>query len=105
MKKKEFKDFTTLSDQVKFLLETIPVTRDNDMKLISTFYLNQIGVEEIKSMSAYELLHKISMNEIASQESIMRTRRILQNENPYLRGEKYGKKKGKPVFQYVVAQR
>ena len=45
MKPKQFQDFKTVKDKVKFLLETNPVLRDNDMKLIATYFFHEISKE------------------------------------------------------------
>ena len=101
-KKPKFVDMPNLTKKVKFLLETIPNSRDNDMTLVSSFYMNEIGNEAIKTMSAFELLHKFSCNELPSSETLLRVKRHLQKTNESLRGNQYKKKKDKPKYEYIV---
>ena len=74
MKPKQFHDFKTVKDKVKHLLLTNPALRDNDMKLIATYYFHEIGKEEIDSLNAYELLTKISSSKMTNFETIRTTR-------------------------------
>jgi hypothetical protein len=72
MKPKQFHDFKTVKDKVNHLLLTNPALRDNDMKLIATYYFHEIGKEEIDSLNAYDLLTKISSSKMTNFESIRR---------------------------------
>ena len=95
MKPKQFHDFKTVKDKVKFLLETNPVLRDNDMKLIATYYFHEIGKEEIDNLNAYDLLTKISSSKMTNFETIRRLRMELQQHNETLRGSEYKNRKKK----------
>lgn len=90
---KQFKDFKTIKDKVLFLLQTNPELRDNDMKLIATYYFNEIGKEEIDTLTAYDFLNKISSSKMTNFESIRRFRMQIQQHDETLRGAEYKKRK------------
>jgi len=102
MKKKEFHDFKTIKDKVEYLLLINPLLRDNDMKLIATYYFHEIGKEEIDRLSAYDLLTKLSTSKIANFESIRRSRMQLQQKSEELRGSEYLHRKKKFDVEFVV---
>ena len=84
-------------DKVKMWLTKYPRLRDDDNKLFSTIWLNelnQMGYNANK-MSGYEVLKMLSENKLTSGPSIKRARAKLQEEEPEYRGEKYHKRKGK----------
>jgi hypothetical protein len=89
----QFKDFKTVKDKVKFLLETNPTLRDSDMKLIATYYFHEIGKEEIDTLTAYDFLNKISSRKMTNFETIRRLRMHLQQHNENLRGSEYKNRK------------
>ena len=93
MKPKKFSDFNSIVERVTFLLETNPLLRDNDMKLIATYYFNVIGKDAISEMSALQLLTDFGYNKLTCPESIRRTRMMVQQENESLRGKQYKKRK------------
>jgi hypothetical protein len=101
---KQFQDFKTVKDKVRFLLQTNPALRDNDMKLIATYYFHEIGKEQIDSMNAYDLLTKISSSKITNFESIRRLRMQLQQNDEELRGSEYKnrKKRVDPTFRVFL---
>jgi hypothetical protein len=106
MKPNQFKDFKTVKDKVKFLLETNPVLRDNDMKLIATYYFHEIGKEEIDNLNAYDLLTKISSSKMTNFETIRRLRMQLQQNNESLRGSEYKNRKKRidPAFRVFLRE-
>lgn len=101
---KQFNDFKTVKDKVRFLLQTNPALRDNDMKLIATYYFHEIGKEQIDSMNAYDLLTKISSSKMTNFESIRRLRMQLQQNDEELRGSEYKnrKKRVDPTFRVFL---
>ena len=101
---KQFHDFKTVKDKVRFLLQTNPALRDNDMKLIATYYFHEIGKEEIDSMNAYDLLTKISSSKMTNFESIRRLRMNLQQHDEELRGSEYKNRKKRidPTFRVFL---
>ncbi len=106
MKPNQFQDFKTVKDKVKFLLETNPVLRDNDMKLIATYYFHEIGKEEIDNLNAYDLLTKISSSKMTNFETIRRLRMQLQQNNESLRGSEYKNRKKRidPAFRVFLRE-
>jgi hypothetical protein len=103
---KQFIDFKTVKDKVRFLLQTNPALRDNDMKLIATYYFHEIGKEQIDSMNAYDLLTKISSSKITNFESIRRLRMQLQQNDEELRGSEYKNRKKRidPTFRVFLRE-
>ena len=101
---KQFKEFKTVKDKVRFLLQSNPVLRDNDMKLIATYYFHEIGKEHIDSMNAYDLLTKISSSKMTNFETIRRLRMQLQQHDEGLRGSEYKnrKKRVDPSFRVFL---
>jgi hypothetical protein len=101
---KQFHNFKTVKDKVRFLLQTNPHLRDNDMKLIATYYFNEIGKEEIDSLNAYELLTKISSSKMTNFETIRRLRMNLQQNDESLRGLEYKNRKKRidPAFKVFL---
>jgi hypothetical protein len=106
MKPNQFQDFKTVKDKVKFLLETNPVLRDNDMKLIATYYFHEIGKEEIDNLNAYDLLTKISSSKMTNFETIRRLRMQLQQNDESLRGSEYKNRKKRidPAFRVFLRE-
>jgi hypothetical protein len=106
MKPKQFHDFKTVKDKVKHLLLTNPALRDNDMKLIATYYFHEIGKEEIDSLNAYELLTKISSSKMTNFETIRRLRMQLQQHDEALRGSEYKNRKKRidPAFRVFLRE-
>jgi hypothetical protein len=104
MKLNEFKDFKTVKDKVRFLLQTNPALRDNDMKLIATYYFHEIGKEEIDNLNAYDLLTKISSSKMTNFETIRRLRMQLQQHNEDLRGSEHKNRKKRidPTFRVFL---
>lgn len=80
-------------DRVKYLLERYPELRDDDFKLISTFYYNEAGGEKTKNMSAYDFIINLGNGKYTHSESIRRCRAKLQENNIELRGNNYDKRK------------
>ena len=106
MKPSQFQDFKTVKDKVKFLLETNPFLRDNDMKLIATYYFHEIGKEEIDNLNAYDLLTKISSSKMTNFETIRRLRMQLQQNDESLRGSEYKNRKKRidPAFRVFLRE-
>ena len=77
--------------KVEFLLHKYPALRDNDSKLIANFWFYQIG-EILNEMKAPELLKMFADGDLVNPETIRRVRQKLQEQTPYLRGNKYNKR-------------
>jgi len=102
MKPKQFSDFKSIKDKVTFLLETNPLLRDNDNRLIATYCFNFIGKEKINEMSALQLLTDLGFNKLPCFESITRERKMIQKENESLRGTQYKVRKKKLPNWFLV---
>ena len=101
---KQFHDFKSVKDKVRFLLQTNPAVRDSDMKLIATYYFHEIGKEEIDSLNAYTLLTKMSSSKMTNFETIRRLRMQLQQHDEELRGSEYKNRKKRidPAFRVFL---
>lgn len=73
-----------LNDKVRDLLIYHPKTRDDDMHLLALIW-NREGVYE----DTLHFFTKLSAGKLPNPETVRRTRQLLQQENPDLRGEKY----------------
>ena len=103
---KEFNDYKSVKDKVRFLLQTNPALRDSDMKLIATYYFHEIGKEEIDSMNAYTLLTKMSSSKMTNFEPIRSLRTQLQRSDESLRGSEYKNRKKRidPAFRVYLRE-
>jgi hypothetical protein len=101
---KEFNDYKSVKDKVRFLLQTNPALRDSDMKLIATFYFHELGKEQIDSMNAYDLLTKMSSSKVTNFETIRSLRTQLQRDDESLRGSEYKNRKKRidPTFRVFL---
>jgi hypothetical protein len=80
-----------LQEEVYRLLSQYPPYRDNDIKLISHIWMEQLGGKE--NMSNISLLdfckNWVGNPNISNPDSITRARRLVQAEHKDLRGEVY----------------
>jgi hypothetical protein len=75
---------------VEQLLTSSPKLRDNDQQLVANvWYVQTRDQFDIEKMTAKNFLHELAQGNVMSSESITRCRRKLQEENTYLRGEKW----------------
>ena len=75
---------------VERLLISSPKLRDNDQQLVANvWYVQTRDACNIENMTAKDFLHELAKGNVMSSESITRCRRKLQEENTYLRGEKW----------------
>jgi hypothetical protein len=103
--KQEFKDHKTVVARVQYLLKVNPLLRDNDMRLIATYYFEEIGKDKIAEMSAMDLLTMLSTSKVTCFETIRKLRQQLQSKNEKLRGEEYGKRKKKVLSNFLIFKR
>ena len=66
------------------MLETYPHLRDNDNKLIANVWFAETNKKEV-----IYFLKDLADGKLSSSESITRCRRKIQEQNPYLRGNRY----------------
>ena len=78
-----------LEDKIRDILIKHPETKDNDQMLVSLSWFYHLGRDKVKSLSAWDLLTKLSKNKLPNAESIRRCRQKLQETDESLRGEKY----------------
>lgn len=81
------KQILKVQEQVKILLETYPKLRDNDVRLVASYYYNNIS--NINQMSAIDFLQIMVNGNLPSPDTITRARRKLQEKHPELRGVNY----------------
>jgi len=88
-----------LKETVKMYLKSIEETRDNDNYLI---YLICRYTYEYHKKSGYtvDFLDDIRLGKVVNFDYIKRIRRRLQEKHPELRGETYGKRKGKKQEEF-----
>ena len=80
----------TIKDRVQDLLERFPHLKDDDFKLISTYWLTETGGRSYnQERTAYDFLQQYAAGNLTSAESIRRVRQKLQEENVSLRGLNY----------------
>ena len=103
--KQEFKDHKTVIARVQYLLTVNPLLRDNDMRLIATYYFEEIGKDKIVEMSAMDFLTMISTSKVTCFETIRKLRQQVQAKNEKLRGEEYGKRKKKVLSNFFIFKR
>jgi|TARA_R100001594_G_scaffold138170_1_gene181666 hypothetical protein len=81
-----------LVDEIKLFLTNYKVLRDSDERLMANIWAKFLGREEIKILTATDILHLLAKGDLPSYESISRCRRKLQQEFPRLRGDKWEKR-------------
>lgn len=84
-------------EEVRSILESNKVARDNDNYLISKVWSNALRAKgySIKEMTVLDFFKVYSFgNVLPHHESIRRTRQKLQEQDPSLRGLWYKNKKG-----------
>lgn len=84
------KQILKVQEQVQILLETYPKLRDNDTRLVASYYYNNIS--NINQMSAINLLEVMVNGNLPSPDTITRARRKIQEKHPELRGVKYAER-------------
>ena len=81
------KQILKVQEQVQILLETYPKLRDNDVRLVASYYYNNIS--NINQMSAIDFLQIMVNGNLPSPDTITRARRKIQEKHPELRGVNY----------------
>ena len=75
-----------LVDEIKLFLTNYKVLRDSDERLMANIWAKFLGREEIKILTATDILHLLAKGDLPSYESISRCRRKIQETTPMLRG-------------------
>ena len=81
------KQILKVQEQVQILLETYPKLRDNDVRLVASYYYNNIS--NINQISAIDFLQIMVNGNLPSPDTITRARRKIQEKYPELRGVNY----------------
>lgn len=81
------KQLIKVQEQVQILLETYPKLRDNDVRLVASYYYNNIS--NINQISAIDFLQIMVNGNLPSPDTITRARRKIQEKHPELRGVNY----------------
>ena len=87
-----FKQMKSVKEKVKYLLTKTPHLRDDDYKLIDTFWWHELGKEDTHLMTGFDLLMRFSNGKLTHPESIRRVRAKLQEQFPDLRGQSYNRR-------------
>lgn len=105
--KETFYDKKTVKDKVLFLIQELPDTRDNDMKLAFTFWFYEVGKEDMSEMSTLDFCAKASNGRLTNYETIRRARIDLQKQFEDLKGDGFGKKKTvkTPLFKVNIREK
>lgn len=88
-----FADYKKTKERVEKYLLTYPHLRDDDFKLIASYWQNEIGKGKIETLTGYELLKMFAEQKLTHPESIRRSRQKLQELRPELRGKSYKSRK------------
>lgn len=75
---------------VKAALQKYPDARDDDMKLYARIVYLETGLSPV--VGFYEATFNHDKYDLPSYESVTRARRKVQEQEPTLRGKKYGKR-------------
>tara|TARA_R110002020_G_scaffold177087_6_gene369844 strand:- start:535 stop:846 length:312 start_codon:yes stop_codon:yes gene_type:complete len=81
---------------VKELLTNKPHLRDNDNKLICTYWYRELKAKNVNpyKLDGVEFMQMFANNKLTNIKTIERMRRKLQEEYPELRGKLYNIRKG-----------
>lgn len=89
------KHLNNIKANVEDILVKHPECKDDDQRLICTYYYKYFGGKEhFDNISGTELLKRLANKELPYPDSITRMRRLLQQKSPSLRGERWRKRKG-----------
>ena len=92
MRTPQFSELKTVRERVHLLLKEMPKLRESDDNLIATYIYKEVG-EEIKEMTALDLLAKMSNSKLTPFATIIRARQEIQKEFDELKGAEFGKRK------------
>ena len=75
-----------IKTRVRYLLVKFPELRDDDFKLLATYYAFQSGGwDKLKDVTAYDFLIDFANHKYTSSESIRRVRAKIQEQEDNLR--------------------
>lgn len=82
----------SIKGKVEYLLKKTPHLRDDDNKLIATYWWHQFGTDKINLVTGKDFLQTFADGKLVSPESVRRVRQKLQEQKPELRGESYNRR-------------
>jgi lysophospholipase L1-like esterase len=88
----KIKQFKETRAVVERYLKIDKRTRDSDNLLIARIWYEQLGEEETKNITAFDMLKLMSEGKLMNTENIRRIRCKLQEEEVHLRGDNYEKR-------------
>lgn len=91
-----FDQMKQTKDKVRLLLQQYPHLRDDDYKLICTFWKREVG-EKVFTQCAHDFLKDLADGKYTHPETIRRNRADLQKNEPELRGKNYNKRQDEGV--------
>jgi hypothetical protein len=106
MRNPQFSELKTVRERVHLLLKEIPKLRECDDDLIATYIFKEVG-EDIKEMTALDLLAKMSNSKLTPFATIIRARQEIQKEFDELKGAEFGKRKKAteiPLFKVNIRE-
>ena len=106
MRNPQFSELKTARERVHLLLKEMPKLRESDDDLIATYIFKEVG-EEIKEMTALDLLAKMSNSKLTPFATIIRARQEIQKEFDELKGAEFGKRKKAtkiPLFKVNIRE-
>jgi len=106
MKSPQFSELKTVRERVHLLLKEMPKLRESDDDLIATYIFKEVG-EEIKEMTALDLLAKMSNSKLTPFATIIRARQEIQKDCDELKGAEFGKRKKAteiPLFKVNIRE-
>lgn len=71
--------------QVRAILERVPATRKNDLRLIAYVWAEVIGYDKLNDTTAKQVLDLMSEGELPKPECIRIARQRIQRYNPNLK--------------------
>tara|TARA_B110000967_G_scaffold65089_1_gene67123 strand:- start:997 stop:1302 length:306 start_codon:yes stop_codon:yes gene_type:complete len=81
-------------DKVKYYLDKYPSLKDDDNRLCSNIWLEELNNLNVMAKDNFIFLKLYAENKLTSAPSIKRARAKLQEEEPKYRGDKYNLRKG-----------
>lgn len=85
---------TALKQRVYDMLHRFPVLRDNDHRLITNMWHDELPVHLKKDKGVREFFQLLATGHFTAGDSITRARRQIQEANPNLRGTNYAGRQG-----------
>lgn len=86
---KETKKIKTTTATIKEMLQIFPEYRDNDERLVSRYWYNELKVlgKSVYQMTAFDFLKEYSTGLLTSADCIVRARANVQRQHPEIRGQ------------------